>query len=151
MFRFEKERLREDLKLGEGENSTVFAYSKHSQDDRWAVKHIWTQDTTIFLRSMQEIVLGFSCDHPSILPIKGYFVEEDKNSRAWSLCLKVPRMQGNLKDVLNVFRSQKRDLPLQRVVKYFHALTNGLEYLHQRKIAHRNIKASNILLIRRGT
>jgi len=148
MFRFERERLKEDFKLGGSDCSNVFAYSKHSQDDRWAVKHILTQDTTIFLKYMQEIVLGFSCDHPSILPIKGYFAEEEKDPQRWNLYMKMPRMQGDLKDIL--YQRNQKDLPIDRVVKYFHTLASGLEYLHTRKIAHRNIKVSNILFDKKG-
>lgn len=150
MFRYDHRLLKEDEVLGGTQTSTVYAYSKYPQDDRWAVKHVHATDLEMMGKYLGEIVLGFSFDHPAILPIKGYHIEEQEKPRAWNIYMKMPRMQGTLSDIIKSYRDNNDYIPRKQIIKYFHSLVSGLDYLHQKKIAHRDIKLTNVLFDKKG-
>jgi len=150
MFRFDRQRLRTDQVLGRGRQATVYAYQKHAHDDMWAVKEVSTDNSEIFQKYIGEVVIGFSCDHPSILPITGYYIEEEQDPRKWNIYMKMPRMQGTLQDVIRSYRTNNQYISEKQIVQYFYTLVDGLEYLHRKRIAHRDIKTTNILFDKRG-
>jgi len=145
MFNFKPERVREPL--GAGTFGNVFAYKKNDGDTEWAVKKIYAKDIHRLLSYMQEIVIGFSCDHLSILPLRGYYIEH-LNQNDFNIYIKLPRMQDNL---LNKIKTLKENILKEDVViKYSYILACGLDYLHKKRIAHRDIKPSNILIDKEG-
>ncbi len=51
------------------------------------------------------------------------------------------------KDLLNhILKSKNKRLPEEKAIDYFFQIINGLHYLHQNNICHRNIRPENILL-----
>lgn len=153
MFRFDAKKVVIGTKLGKGGYGTVYPYvdPKNPTDDRWAVKRILAPDFETVLAHINEIVLGFSCDHPAILPIKGYYIKrQDANYENFQIYIKMPRMQGTLKDELETHIQAKKHIPEEKIIQYLHTLVSGLEYLQKRKIAHRDIKPGNILLDKQG-
>jgi len=149
MFRFDPERLNTTEELGSSINACVYPYQKYPEDNRYAVKHMFAKDFPTLRKLIQEIVIGFSCDHPSILPMKGYFIEESRPI-GWNLYIKMPRMQGTLKDILDKHKKDNDPIPEKDIIRYFHTIACGLEYLHKRKIAHRDVKPANILFGKDG-
>ncbi len=80
MFNFKKERLIQPP-IGEGAYGEVFSYQKNSQDSRWVVKRPIGKKVEDIFSCLPEIVLGFSCDHPCIVPVKGYSIQPTDDNR----------------------------------------------------------------------
>jgi len=150
MFTFDSTKLVTDELIGSGQYGWVYPYRKDPNDDRWVVKHLFAKNFDTFLVFMQEIVLGFNCDHPSLLPIKGYYVKGSLENPGWNLYIKMPKMEKTLKHVMNQYLKTDTMIPEEEIVKYFYSMSCGLEYLHNRKIAHRDIKPTNILIDKQG-
>jgi len=134
--------------LGGGSFGKVYPYRKFLEYNKWVVKVLYAKDADTALKYMQEVVLGFSCDHPSILPIRGYYVEKF-NIKGYNIILRLPRMKSDFRALL-VQEKDKEHMSEELVVKYFYSLSSGLEYLHDKKIAHRDIKPENILIDDQG-
>jgi len=146
MFKFNPEKLITTERLGRDPKSVVHPYQRHPDDQRWVVKQIPAKDSREVRNLMQNIVLGFSTHHTAIIPIKGYFVQKIKPN-GYNVYLKLPRMQENLCDFIKRQVEGVRGRPDEnQVIKSLFNLANGLEYLHNRGLAHENIKPSNILL-----
>ena len=153
MFSFDRNKVNFDEELGRGASGKVYPYNKTSTDDRWIVKHVNTRDVNVLLAHMQEIIFGFSCDHPAIVPIKGYHIEQktavDKKI-IWDLYIKQPRLQETLENRILRHIEDKKPFSEDQIIKYFYTLTCGLEYLHKKKIVHRDVKPTNIMFDKHG-
>jgi len=152
MFCLDPKKILWNQELGKGSYGKILPYkSKSDDEDQWVVKHIIAINSKKFISCMNEIILGFSCNHPSILPIKGYFLEEvDSKPKRWEIYLKLPRMIGDLRAVIKEYQRTNTLIPETDIIKTFYALVLGIEYLHEKKITHRDIKPDNILINENG-
>ena len=149
MFNFKRERLVQPP-IGQGAHDQVFSYQKNPQDSRWVVKRPIGKKIEDLFACLPEIVLGFSCDHPCIVPVKGYSIQP-KNDTKYEVYIKLPRMSGGtLADELRKRKLKNSYYTENEIVKSFYALVSGVDYLHNRKIFHGNIKINNILLDDKG-
>jgi len=148
MFNFKKERLIKDS-IGQGSFGEVFPYQKNPQDSKWVVKRTKAKKIEDLLRCLPEIVLGFSCDHPCIVPVKGYSIEPKDNK--YYVYMKLPRMAGgNLADELRRRNKKEEYFSESELLKHFYALISAVDYLHSKRISHGDIKINNILLDEKG-
>ncbi len=95
MFCLKKERINfiENIRSCDSEN--VYPYQKDADDSNWVVKRIHADNSDKLLSYLPEIVLGFSCDHPCIVPLKGYNIEK-ADKEGYDIYLKHPRMKATL-------------------------------------------------------
>ena len=149
MFNFKRERLVQPP-IGEGAHGEVFSYQKTPQDSRWVVKRPIGKKIEDLFACLPEIVLGFSCDHPCVVPVKGYSIQPT-NDNKYEIYIKLPRMSGGtLADELRKRKLKNSYYTDDEIVKNFYALVSGVDYLHNRKIFHGDIKINNILLDEKG-
>jgi len=149
MFRFQADKMNSSIELGTGAFGTVYPYQKSSGDNRWVVKFINCSNFEKLSVVLQEIVLGFSCDHPCILPIRGYYIIPSQPA-GWQVYIKMPRMVGDLRRVLKTHLQRNSPIAETDVIKYFYSLASAIDYLHGKRITHRDIKPENVLIDSKG-
>ena len=149
MFSFKLDRLNTDQEIEGGEFGKVFPYQSHPNDLKWVVKRIYAKDTDFLLKSLPEIIFGFSANHPAVLPVSGYHIQKGK-FKDFEIYLKLPRMASSLKQTLQERKFSKVPFTKAEILTFFYTLSCGLEYLHNKKIAHGDIKPANILLSYEG-
>jgi len=149
MFNFKKDRLKKENSLGEGFYGEVFPYEKNPGDNKWVVKRTKAKKIEDLLRCLPEIVLGFSCDHPCIVPVKGYSIQP--KDKKYYIHMKLPRMMGgNLAEELRRRKAGNAYYTESELIRHFYALASAVDYLHNKKIFHGDIKINNVLLDEKG-
>lgn len=86
-------------------------------------------------RFMREARVAAALDHPNIVPLFDFGDTE-------ALYLVMPYVSGgSLQDML-----PQTPLPIGEVVTYGSQIADALEYAHQRKVVHRDVKPANMLV-----
>lgn len=149
MFTFNKEKLQESKKIGSGRFSTVFPYQKEASDERWAVKILEAKNNHQFKLQLENVVASSNQSHPSIVPVRGYYFEE-QGTEGWKTYVKMPRMKQNLKDLKDDYTNKKNTISKDQMIRYVYSIASALEYLEKKRVPHQNIKPSNILMDANG-
>lgn len=149
MFTFDKEKLQANSKLGSGRVSEVYPYQKDQADNRWVVKKIQVKDPLQFQQQINGIISSSNHDHPSILPIRGYFIEE-QGPENWTVYVKMPKMMTNLKSLKEDYTNKKATLSKDQMIRYLYTAASALDYLERKNIPHQNLKPTNVLLDQEG-
>jgi aurora kinase len=120
--------------LGKGKFGEVFLGRHSDTGFIAAIKKIEKQKVKEFKmvdQFVQEIRLHSSLDHPNIVKFYGVFEEGD------SMYLVIELLNGGtLFDLLN----EVNCLPIRDAVEYLRDVIEALAYMHDKSIAHRDIK-----------
>ncbi|KAI9839660.1 MAG: hypothetical protein M1819_002286 [Sarea resinae] len=128
--------------LGKGHFATVFLCIERSSGMRYAVKKFEKRpgrsDKSKNDGLQQEIAVLKSVSHPNLLCLKDTFDEEDGVYIVLELAA-----EGELFNWIVM----KQKLSEDEARKVFIQLFQGIQYLHERNIVHRDVKPENILLV----
>ena len=138
--------------LGEGGMGQVWR-ARHTRLNRnFAIKVI--ADELMSDKKFEELFIreaGTQAElqHPHIIPATDFFVEDDLH------CLVMPYIDNqSLEERMDKGKDHKTGkrppLPLQEAVAIALQVLQALDYAHQHRVIHRDVKPSNILLDRRG-
>ena len=130
--------------LGRGQFAEVFLYKHIETQLNIAVKQVKydPDDDEKFSSSEEwrnEINLLETLSHARIVKFLGYFMDCD--NYIWSICLE-HLSRGSLYKLLG-----EGPLNLRTTIQYTQQLLEGVEYLHTKRVIHRDIKSKNILLV----
>lgn len=140
--------------IGKGCQGSVFLALDTNSNEVRALKQISKPITTSSIRSkveqsrhrrrlMQEISVMKRCRHPNLVTL--YEVIDDPEARHVYLILKFVE-HGNLVSIDEVTGAASKSLPVGQVIRCAAQLCSALQYLHERRIVHCDIKSENVLL-----
>jgi serine/threonine protein kinase len=137
MFIVKQNKLQRGEKLGQGGFGSVFPYQKDTNESRWVVKIVHTgNNLRLFKLTLQEIVLGFSCEHPALIRLRAFDIKDDPKE-GYVIYIKMERMEMNLWDFIRAHKkSDQGPIPKEKIIQYFYTLVCGLEYLRSKCIRY---------------
>lgn len=135
-------------RLGKGAYGVVDLVRR--KDGELYVMKIVKEDTIVTKNnhvqsSMNEAKLLASLQHPNIVGLADYFLEGKYLLLILEYC-----DSGDLKIRVQKAAKKNRQFHETQVMDWFVQLCFALEYLHERKLAHRDIKPQNVFLTRRN-
>ena len=89
--------------------------------------------------ALNEVQIMSALDHPYIVKYYDYFIENKTLHILMEYC-----ERGDLNK--HIKAQAGRPMPEQRIWKFFIQICMGLEYLHSKKVLHRDIKSMNVFL-----
>ena len=141
MDAYEKKDLIETGEFGE-----VFKVLKKEREEVYAMKVI-TIDKNTDEKSINneiEVMKAISAmEHPNIIKCFDHLWEKDKNQYTiiMEYCPK-----GSLRKVLDEYASMGEHISQGQLLKYLFEMLSGVEYLHSKKIVHRDLSPEHILI-----
>lgn len=130
-------------KLGEGGMGTVYLAEDTKLERKVALKFLSskiTSDDNELSRFLNEAKISASLNHPNIAQV--YAMEESEEGSFISM----QYVSGqDLKDLI-----EKENPPIDQKIDISYSILQGLHAAHQKKIIHRDVKASNIMISDEG-
>ena len=140
------ERYRVRRELGRGGMGIVYlAEDTHLENRKVAIKMlppVLAGNKRAILAMKREAILAMELTHPHVVTLRAF---EQSDEGAF---LVVDYVDGQtLEDLL----SDREKLDEEEVVRVFKPIAEALDYAHSRKIIHRDVKPSNIIIAADGT
>ena len=136
-------------KLGEGTFGEVHK-ARHVQDGRLvALKKILMHNEKdgFPITALREIKLLKMLAHPNVLTLEEMAVEHRKEKKKAYMYMVTPYMDHDLSGLLE---NPSVHITEPQIKCYMLQLLEGVRYLHDRQILHRDMKAANLLINNRG-
>ncbi|XP_070651006.1 serine/threonine-protein kinase Nek11 isoform X3 [Bos indicus] len=133
-------------KLGSGSFGTVFLVSdkKAKQGEELKVLKeicIGELNPNETVQATLEAQLLSKLNHPAIVKFHANFVEQDK------FCIITEYCEGRDLDCkIQEYKEAGKTFPESQIIEWFIQLLLGVDYMHERKILHRDLKSKNIFL-----
>ncbi len=127
--------------LGRGGMASVYKAYEPRLDRYVALKVLpreFLHDPGFAQRFREEARLVAKLEHPAIVPIYAYDIEEAEGI-PWMAMRLVPG--GSLSELI-----RRERLPLARSVALLRGVADALDYAHAMKVVHRDVKPQNVLL-----
>ncbi|NXE89007.1 STK16 kinase, partial [Menura novaehollandiae] len=111
----------------------------------YALKRILCHDKEDRQAALHEVEMHGLFDHPNILRLVAHcMVEKGAKHEAWLL---LPYVKGGtLWREVEALREKGTFMPEQRILLIFHGICRGLQAIHSKGYAHRDLKPTNVLL-----
>ncbi|XP_027942143.1 probable serine/threonine-protein kinase At1g54610 [Vigna unguiculata] len=132
-------------KIGRGTYSNVYKAREKGTGKIVALKKVRfdTSDSESIKFMAREIMMLQKLDHPNVIKLKGLATSRMQ----YSLYLVFDFMQS---DLTRIISRPGETLTEPQIKCYMQQLLCGLQHCHERGIMHRDIKASNLLIDRKG-
>ncbi|KAF9291765.1 cyclin-dependent kinase 2 [Linnemannia elongata] len=130
-------------KIGEGTYGVVYKATHRPTGRVVAMKKIRleNEDEGVPSTAIREISLLKELKHNHVVQLLDVVHEESK------LFLVFEFLEVDLKKYMDTHtKAQNTGLPLEQVKEYLHQLIQGVEFCHQRRILHRDLKPQNLLI-----
>ncbi|KTA96098.1 Cell division control protein 15 [Nakaseomyces glabratus] len=138
-FRKEHKSVQYQLRqiIGRGSYGVVYKATNKKTAQEVAIKEVNYQDDDELVDIMSEIDLLKNLNHINIVKYHGFIQKQHNLYIILEYCAK-----GSLKNLI----SRNRPMSEHEAKPYVRQTLNGLNYLHEQGVIHRDIKAANILL-----
>ncbi|NWX39046.1 STK16 kinase, partial [Steatornis caripensis] len=111
----------------------------------YALKRIPCHDKEDRQAALHEVEMHSLLDHPNVLRLVAHcMVEKGAKHEAWLL---LPYVKGGtLWSEVQALREKGTFMPEQRILLILHGICRGLQAIHSKGYAHRDLKPTNVLL-----
>ncbi|KAL0477615.1 NEK1 [Acrasis kona] len=136
-----------EKKIGSGSYGNCFlAHLKENPDKRYVIKKVPLSNMSTKERkaAQQEVTLLQSLQHPNIVSYRDSFMDNGEKD----LCIVMSHCAGG--DLGGKLKNHKGPIPEDQLIKWFVQIALALDYIHSKKILHRDLKAGNIFLTKSG-
>lgn len=140
------------FQVGEGTYGSVFVASDRASNEIVALKRINTEqeENGFPITALREVKLLKGLKHPNMVLLKEIVCSKEQGSNG-ALPKNVFMVFEYLEyDLTGVLETPEIRLTQDHVKSWSQQLLSGVHYMHKNKVIHRDLKASNLLINRKG-
>ncbi|XP_055988650.1 serine/threonine kinase-like domain-containing protein STKLD1 [Sorex fumeus] len=115
--------------------------------EKFLIKQVQCMDEHHASQALEELMPLLKLHHAHVSPYRELFIVWDSKISALFLCLVTHWSAETFQTVIDRQRDSRTILEAKWLQEMLGQVLNGLEYLHQAGIIHRNLKPSNIALV----
>lgn len=136
-------------KVGEGTYGSVFLGKDKNSGDIVALKRINTEqeENGFPITALREVKILKALDHMNIVNLKEIVTSKEQGALPKDVFMVFEYLEYDLTGVLE---TPEIRLNQDHVKSWSQQLLNGCHYMHTNKVIHRDLKASNLLINRKG-
>ncbi|GFR79267.1 serine/threonine protein kinase, partial [Elysia marginata] len=131
--------------LSKGSPGTVYIVKSKEDQQKYALKKVECNDESDAINAFTEEMELKKMDHPYVVGYKDFFISYEKEASSVFINIISQYFEhGDLRQMIRDFQEKKQPIPEDVVKKIVGEILEGVVYIHERGIIHRNIKPSNI-------
>lgn len=133
--------------LGTGDYGIVYQVTHHESNKHFAMKVLRTSTSAQLRRFREEATILATLSHSNIVALEDLGGVCEPVTKFWNACILTELADHNLLDLYNSYSAlgiSGLDEAVAQTVAF--QMLSGLMYLHDRGLAHRNMKPANILV-----
>jgi len=136
-------------KVGEGTYGSVFVARDKKSNEIVALKRINTkqEENGFPITALREVKILKALHHPNIVNLKEIVTSKEQGELPKDVFMVFEYMEYDLTGILE---TQEIKLTQDHVKSWSQQLLSGCHYMHTNKVIHRDLKASNLLVNRKG-
>ncbi|XP_059153576.1 serine/threonine kinase-like domain-containing protein STKLD1 isoform X2 [Physella acuta] len=138
--------------ISQGSPGSVYLVKNRQDKQKYALKKVECLDESAAVKAFYEEMELKKLDHTYLQKCKDFFITyTEQDSSVFINIISEYYANGDLKNWIKKFQNNKQIIPEKTLSKILGEVLNGLVYLHDNGVIHRNIKSSNIFLNENST
>ncbi|KAL7522079.1 hypothetical protein ACHAWX_006777 [Stephanocyclus meneghinianus] len=135
--------------VGEGTYGSVFVAADKKSGEVVALKRINTEEEEngFPITAIREVKILKALDHPNIVQLKEIVTSKDSGDIPKNVFMVFEYLEFDLTGIID---TPEIKLTQDHIKSWSKQLLSGVHYMHVNKIIHRDLKASNLLINRKG-
>lgn len=120
-------------------------YKTKFKGQKFIIKDYDLTKSSTFYESIREVAILLKLNHKNIIKVVDYFFRDDK------MYVVMPYYSQSLYNVICDYRKKNKSFSHEQIKKIMNGILDGLHYIHENDICHRDLKPDNIMLTDDGT
>ncbi|XP_021369620.1 serine/threonine kinase-like domain-containing protein STKLD1 isoform X2 [Mizuhopecten yessoensis] len=138
--------------LGQGAQATIFLAEKKDTGKSYVLKKVECFDESEANKAFRESQDLLSLEHPYVSGYNEFFIMwEKENSSVFMTIVMDYFPHGNLGTIMQKHRESKDVIPEEKIKNWVGQVIEGLIYVHQKGIIHRDLRPNNLYLQEEGS
>lgn len=138
--------------LGEGGQGSTIKIKRKRDGIHFAAKRLLCRSIQDANIALQEAKTLQSLQHPGIVRYEDFFLHQDQDHNGTLIFVVIVMELCDCDMCQEILRAQsdRSHFPESTIVRWFSEMFSALQYIHQQRILHRDVKSQNLFLTSRG-
>ena len=138
--------------LGQGGQGSTMKIKRRKDGVHFAAKRLLCRNIQDANVALQEAKMLQSLQHPGIVRYEDFFLHQDQDQSGTLIFVIIVMELCDCDMCCEIVRNQtaRSHFPEPKIVQWFSEMFSALQYIHEQRILHRDVKSQNVFLTLQG-